>query len=52
MRKKLSAQSSIEYLVVLTVVLAAILSSGILGRIRNAFNIYFTTAAGKIVNTN
>lgn len=47
----ISGQSVIEYFVVLTVILAVILSSGFLGRIRNAFDIYFTTAAGEIVTT-
>ena len=45
-------QSVIEYFVVLTVILAVILSSGFLSRIRNAFVLYFTTAAGEIVTTN
>ena len=52
MRKTISAQSAIEYLVVLTVILAVILSSGVRERIRDAFNVYFTNAAGKIVTMN
>ena len=48
---KTLGQSAIEYLVVLTVVLAVILSSGFIGRIRDSFNIYFTNAAGNIVTT-
>ena len=46
---KTLGQSAIEYLVVLTVVLAVILSSGVRERISDAFNVYFTNAAGKIV---
>ena len=50
MRKR-KAQSVIEYFVVVTVILAAILSSGFLDRIRAAFDTYFDRAANEIVLT-
>lgn len=51
MRRRILGQSVIEYFVVLTVILAAILSSGFIDRLRDAFDIYFDKAAGEIVTT-
>lgn len=51
MRRRILGQSVIEYFVVLTVILAAILSSGFLDRIRVAFDGYFDRAANEIVVT-
>lgn len=48
--KKIKAQSVIEYLVIMTVILAAILSTGIIDKIRASFETYFDKAAGTIVS--
>ncbi|MDP2905733.1 MAG: hypothetical protein Q8O22_05470 [Candidatus Omnitrophota bacterium] len=41
-------QSIAEYLIIMCIVLAAILASGLLGKMRTAFNGYFTGAATAI----
>lgn len=40
--RKISGQSVIEYLVIMTVTLAAILSTGVIDKIRNSFETYLT----------
>lgn len=42
-------QSTMEYFIILAVVLTAILASGFIGRLRGAFDIYFTRATAEIV---
>lgn len=44
MRKTRAGQSLIEYFVILTVILAAVLSTGIIDRVHQAFDDYFTDA--------
>ena len=46
MRNK--GQSTIEYFVILTVILAAILSTGVIERIRGGFEVYFNSAVERI----
>lgn len=46
--RRMSAQSVIEYFVVMTIILAAILSTGVIDRIRGGFQIYFDRAADVI----
>lgn len=43
------AQSTIEYLLILLIVLAAILGSNFIHRMRNPFKLYFDKAVAEIV---
>lgn len=45
---KKSGQSAIEYVLIMSVFLAAILAVGFIGRIRGAFDTYFTNASNEI----
>ena len=44
MRKRISGQSVVEYFIILVVVLAALLSTGFIDRMRGAFETYFNKA--------
>lgn len=46
MRNK--GQSTIEYFVILTVILAAILSTGVIERVRGGFKVYFNSAVERL----
>jgi hypothetical protein len=50
--RKTKAQSVIEYFVIMTVILAVILSTGVIDKIRSGFQTYFDKAAGIIVSAN
>lgn len=50
--RKTRAQSVIEYFVILTVILAVILSTGVIDKIRSSFEAYFNKAADVIVSAN
>ncbi len=43
-----SAQSVIEYVLIMSVLLAAVLAVGFIGRVQAAFNTYFTNATTEI----
>ena len=47
--RRISAQSVIEYFVVMSIILAVILSSGIIDTIRGSFTDYFNRAVTVIV---
>jgi len=45
----IKGQSTMEYFIILSVVLTAILATGFIGRMRGAFDTYFTRAVAEIV---
>lgn len=48
MKRRISGQNVIEYLVVLAVITAAILSSGVISTVRKGFVSYFNSAVERI----
>lgn len=52
MRKPKLAQSVLEYFIIMTVILAAVLASGFLGRVKGVFGSYFNKAANTINSGN
>jgi uncharacterized protein (UPF0333 family) len=46
--KNKKGQSSIEYFVIMVVILAAIVSTGFIDRMRNAFDEYFNNAVNVV----
>lgn len=46
--KKTNGQTVIEYFILMVIVLAVILSTGFIGRIRNSFQAYFDVAKGNM----
>jgi len=48
MENKTRGQTIIEYFVIMAIVLAVILSSGFIGRIRSGFQAYFNSAAANM----
>lgn len=50
MKKQTSGQSIIEYLVILMVILAVLLSERFIASMRGVFDTYFIEASGKIVS--
>lgn len=47
-RKEISAQSVIEYLVIITAIMALLLSSGIVERMKGVFEGYFNQAVERL----
>jgi hypothetical protein len=48
MRRQISAQSIIEYFVIMVVILGAILSTRFIERVRSSFEVYFNNAVEKM----
>jgi hypothetical protein len=48
MRKHVSGQSVIEYFIMMALILAAILSTGVIERIRGGFQGYFNSAVSHL----
>jgi hypothetical protein len=51
MFKKAKGQIIVEYFVTMVVILAVVLSTGFIGRVRSIFSTYFTKAAGIITTS-
>lgn len=48
MRQPKLAQSVLEYFIIMTVILAAVLATGFVGNVKDVFRTYFTKAADAI----
>jgi len=50
MRRSIRAQTTIEYLIILLIVLACILATNFIGRVSGAFEVYFDKAVEELVS--
>jgi len=48
MKKKTNGQTVIEYFIIMVIILAVILSTGFIDRVRNSFQGYFSDAAARM----